>query len=71
MTEQRLASLGGAVAGRLNLKRVGEPLPCDPDELADLKALRSAGVASSSPPAPIRARRRWWPPPSRSCRPGR
>src|SRR5271170_175537 len=37
-TEQRLASLGGVVSGRLNLKRLGEALPYDPDELADLTA---------------------------------
>jgi 3-deoxy-D-manno-octulosonic-acid transferase len=38
-TARRLSDLGGAVAGRLNLKRLGDPLPCDADELADLKAL--------------------------------
>jgi 3-deoxy-D-manno-octulosonic-acid transferase len=36
--EQRLTELGGRVAGRLNLKRVGDPLPCDPAELARLRA---------------------------------
>ena len=52
-TEQRLAGLGGAVAGRLNLKRLGDPLPYDPDELADLKALlvgRRIVVAASTHP---------------------
>jgi 3-deoxy-D-manno-octulosonic-acid transferase len=50
-TEQRLTSLGGAVTGRLNLKRVGEPLPYDADELADLKAVlagRRVVVAAST-----------------------
>ena len=50
-TEQRLTSLGGAVTGRLNLKRVGEPLPHDADELADLKAVlagRRVVVAAST-----------------------
>jgi 3-deoxy-D-manno-octulosonic-acid transferase len=48
---RRLADLGGAVAGQLNLKRLGEPLPCDVDELADLKALlagRRVVVAAST-----------------------
>jgi 3-deoxy-D-manno-octulosonic-acid transferase len=50
-TEQRLASLGGAVSGRLNLKRVGEPLPHDADELGDLMtalAGRRVVVAAST-----------------------
>jgi len=50
-TEQRLTSLGGAVTGRLNLKRVGEPLPYDADELADLTAVlagRRVVVAAST-----------------------
>jgi 3-deoxy-D-manno-octulosonic-acid transferase len=50
-TEQRLAALGGAVTGRLNLKRVGEPLPHDAEELADLKAVlagRRVVVAAST-----------------------
>jgi 3-deoxy-D-manno-octulosonic-acid transferase len=34
----RLQRLGAAPAGRLNLKLVGEPLPCDADELAHLQA---------------------------------
>ena len=36
-TEQRLQRLGGTVAGRLNLKRLGDPLPFDPIELSQLK----------------------------------
>jgi 3-deoxy-D-manno-octulosonic-acid transferase len=36
-TEQRLGALGGRVDGRLNLKRLAEPLPCDPAELARLR----------------------------------
>ncbi|HLY78706.1 MAG TPA: glycosyltransferase N-terminal domain-containing protein [Caulobacteraceae bacterium] len=50
-TGRRLTELGGAVSGRLNLKRLGEPLPADPDELADLKALlagRRVVVAAST-----------------------
>jgi len=52
-TEQRLRALGGAVGGRLNLKRLGDPLPYDPDELTDLKALlagRRVVVAASTHP---------------------
>jgi 3-deoxy-D-manno-octulosonic-acid transferase len=52
-TEQRLSALGGAGGGRLNLKRLGDPLPCDADELADLKALlagRRVVVAASTHP---------------------
>ena len=52
-TEQRLTALGGAVGGRLNLKRLGDPLPYDADELADLKALlagRRVVVAASTHP---------------------
>jgi 3-deoxy-D-manno-octulosonic-acid transferase len=52
-TERRLSNLGGAVSGRLNLKRLGDPLPCDPEELADLKALlngRHVVVAASTHP---------------------
>ena len=37
-TAARLVALGGRVGPHLNLKLVGEPLPHDPDELADLKA---------------------------------
>ncbi|MFC3079000.1 3-deoxy-D-manno-octulosonic acid transferase [Phenylobacterium terrae] len=37
-TAARLQRLGGSPSGRLNLKLVGEPLPCDADELARLKA---------------------------------
>ncbi|HXQ17828.1 MAG TPA: 3-deoxy-D-manno-octulosonic acid transferase [Caulobacteraceae bacterium] len=52
-TEQRLASLGGAVAGRLNLKRLGTPLPHDAEELGDLRAMlahRRVVVAASTHP---------------------
>jgi len=35
---ERLAYFGAQIAGRLNLKLVGEPLPCDPDALARLRA---------------------------------
>jgi 3-deoxy-D-manno-octulosonic-acid transferase len=52
-TQQRLTDLGGVVAGRLNLKRIGEPLPCDADEFSDLKALlagRRVVVAASTHP---------------------
>jgi 3-deoxy-D-manno-octulosonic-acid transferase len=37
-TEARLTQLGARVAGRLNLKRVGDPLACDAAELARLRA---------------------------------
>jgi 3-deoxy-D-manno-octulosonic-acid transferase len=37
-TETRLRALGARTGPRLNLKRVGEPLPCDPAELARLRA---------------------------------
>jgi 3-deoxy-D-manno-octulosonic-acid transferase len=37
-SEQRLSRLGGEVAGRLNLKLLGAPLPFDPADLAALKA---------------------------------
>jgi len=50
-TEQRLIGLGGAVAGRLNLKRVGEPLPHDAEELDDLRTVlagRRVVVAAST-----------------------
>jgi 3-deoxy-D-manno-octulosonic-acid transferase len=50
-TEQRLAGLGGMVTGRLNLKRVGQPLPHDAEELADLEAVlagRRVVVAAST-----------------------
>jgi 3-deoxy-D-manno-octulosonic-acid transferase len=52
-TEQRLTGLGGVVSGRLNLKRLGDPLPYDPEELADLKPLlagRQVVVAASTHP---------------------
>jgi 3-deoxy-D-manno-octulosonic-acid transferase len=38
-TEDRLVGLGGHVSGRLNLKRVGDPLPVDGAELARLRAI--------------------------------
>jgi 3-deoxy-D-manno-octulosonic-acid transferase len=41
-TQGRLERFGGQVDGRLNLKRVGEPLAGDPPELARLKALVGA-----------------------------
>jgi 3-deoxy-D-manno-octulosonic-acid transferase len=50
-TERRLESLGGKVAGRLNLKRLGDALPFDPDELAQIKATlagRQVVVAAST-----------------------
>ncbi|HVN02274.1 MAG TPA: 3-deoxy-D-manno-octulosonic acid transferase [Caulobacteraceae bacterium] len=37
-TEARLARLGAPIAGRLNLKRLGDPLPCDAAELERLRA---------------------------------
>jgi 3-deoxy-D-manno-octulosonic-acid transferase len=37
-TEDRLASLGGRVTGRLNLKRLGSPPPADAGQVAALKA---------------------------------
>ena len=37
-TERRLTAFGGKVDGRLNLKRIGDPLACDAVELARLKA---------------------------------
>jgi len=37
-TAERLTQLGARVAGRLNLKRVGDPLAGDPAELARLRA---------------------------------
>jgi 3-deoxy-D-manno-octulosonic-acid transferase len=49
----RLARLGAAPAGRLNLKLVGEPLPADPGELQRLRdglAGRKAVVAASTHP---------------------
>jgi 3-deoxy-D-manno-octulosonic-acid transferase len=36
--EGRLTQLGGRVVGQLDLKRVGDPLSCDPAELARLRA---------------------------------
>src|SRR5215472_3934770 len=36
-TAERLAALGGRVSERLNLKRLGEPLGCDPAELEKLR----------------------------------
>jgi len=50
-SERRLARLGGEVAGRLNLKLLGAPLPFDRAELASLKASlagRKVVVAAST-----------------------
>jgi len=50
-SERRLTRLGGEVAGRLNLKLLGAPLPFDPSELAALKASlagRQVVVAAST-----------------------
>jgi 3-deoxy-D-manno-octulosonic-acid transferase len=59
----RLKRLGAVPAGRLNLKLVGEPLPCDPDELAGLQAeLRGRPVvlaASTHPGEDGRIARAW------------
>jgi 3-deoxy-D-manno-octulosonic-acid transferase len=52
-TAERLARLGAAPGGRLNLKLVGEPLPADPAELQRLRdglATRKAVVAASTHP---------------------
>lgn len=49
----RLKRLGAAPDGRLNLKLVGEPLPCDADELARLRdglGPRPAVLAASTHP---------------------
>ena len=37
-TAARLAALGAQIGPELNLKQIGDPLPCDPAELARLKA---------------------------------
>ncbi|RAK51982.1 3-deoxy-D-manno-octulosonic acid transferase [Phenylobacterium soli] len=52
-TEDRLAGLGARVGGRLNLKLVGAPLPCDAAELARLEGAasgRKVVVAASTHP---------------------
>jgi 3-deoxy-D-manno-octulosonic-acid transferase len=52
-TEARLIALGGAISGRLNLKRVGGPLDVDAAELARLQAMigeRPVVVAVSTHP---------------------
>ncbi|HEY3798698.1 MAG TPA: 3-deoxy-D-manno-octulosonic acid transferase [Caulobacteraceae bacterium] len=50
-TAERLTSLGGAVSGRLNLKRLGAPLACDTGALATLTGAlgaRQVVVAAST-----------------------
>ena len=52
-TEARLAKLGASPGPRLNLKRVGEPLPADPAELERLRAAvggRKVVLAASTHP---------------------
>ena len=52
-TEARLRGLGAEVGGRLNLKRLGDPLPADPDALASLRAAvagRAVVLAASTHP---------------------
>ncbi|WP_337186775.1 glycosyltransferase N-terminal domain-containing protein [Phenylobacterium sp.] len=52
-SEARLVSLGGACGPQLNLKRVGEPLPADPDALRNLREIlggRRVVVAASTHP---------------------
>lgn len=52
-TAQRLAALGAEIGPALNLKRVGDPLPCDEAELARLRATlagRTVILASNTHP---------------------
>lgn len=52
-TQGRLAKLGARTGPALNLKMVGDPLPCDPTELARLKAAiggRKVVLAASTHP---------------------
>lgn len=52
-TADRLQRLGGVIGAQLNLKQVGEPLPCDEDELERLRALtagRPVILAASTHP---------------------
>ncbi|MDZ4374116.1 MAG: 3-deoxy-D-manno-octulosonic acid transferase [Phenylobacterium sp.] len=52
-TAARIGRLGGACGPRLNLKRVGDPLPCDDAELTRLRATigaRRVVVAASTHP---------------------
>lgn len=52
-TEARLKALGAAIGGRLNLKRIGDPLPADAAELgrlADAIGERRVLVAASTHP---------------------
>lgn len=52
-TAQRLAGLGAEIGPALNLKRVGDPLPCDEAELARLRAAlagRTVILASNTHP---------------------
>jgi 3-deoxy-D-manno-octulosonic-acid transferase len=53
VTAGRFARLGAAVGPELNLKRIGEPLPCDETELARLRAAmagRKVVLAASTHP---------------------
>ena len=52
-TAERLGGLGGLTGPQLNLKQVGQPLPCDQEELARLRALtegRPVILAASTHP---------------------
>ncbi len=52
-TAERLQRLGGVTGRQLNLKQVGEPLPCDEDELKRLRGLtagRPVILAASTHP---------------------
>ncbi len=57
-TRGRLEAFGARVGGRLNLKRVGEPLPCDAGELARLQATGRRAAGRAWRPAPTRRRKR-------------
>ena len=56
-TRGRLEVLGARIGGQLNLKRVGEPLPFEADELARLKAMIGARpvIVAASTHAPEEA----------------
>jgi 3-deoxy-D-manno-octulosonic-acid transferase len=56
-TRARLEAFGARIGGQLNLKRVGEPLPCDAGELARLQAMVGARpvVVAASTHAPEEA----------------
>jgi 3-deoxy-D-manno-octulosonic-acid transferase len=52
-SESRLKALGAATGDHLNLKLIGDPLPCDPVEYGDLRAVvghRQAILAASTHP---------------------